>query len=54
MSNTFCLENDFSFIVASEMSENPFRALHYDGIFGMSLADLSVTNSFNLIAEIRR
>lgn len=46
-----CID-DLGFIEAVEMTDNPFEDLPFDGILGLGLLDLSVTDQFNLLFQL--
>merc|ERR1719277_642942 len=41
-------------IIATDMSEDPFRTFHFDGVLGLGLTSLSQTPEFNFVDGVAR
>lgn len=49
--NSLCI-NDFLFLSAFEMSENPFKEVDFDGIIGLGFSDLSMSPEANFLDSL--
>uniref|UniRef100_A0A7S1AMP1 Peptidase A1 domain-containing protein n=1 Tax=Noctiluca scintillans TaxID=2966 RepID=A0A7S1AMP1_NOCSC len=50
--NSFCME--VNIVVAVEMSEQPFKTFNFDGIFGLGLKSLAMSESFSIFDQMVR